>query len=474
VAPSRTGITTLTIGFDLSTALRINPCWRGTPRLAEGDQIESARGTSILSPDRRDMMRSGMADPPTALALTHEPPLPSISGTRVRSLNLIRQLANRGWKVSLFTLGIGDDPGPRDRRLLEAICERVTVAPFEASRAERYARIGLGVARRRAFQESYFHSRAAAAELERVLADRRFDVILADQLYMYPYVPDRLRATTVLDCHNVELRRIETTAATLGRNPRGVVARLQLGAVARLERDAVRSVAGVLAVSEPEREHFEQLAPGKVSLVPNGVDCAAHEFRGGTSVEPRILFIGSMDYSANADAASYLIREILPRVRRRDALLTVVGGSPPRLVARQAASAPLPTEVVGRVPSTQPYLEGSRLLAAPLRFGGGTRIKILEALARGLPVVTTSLGCEGLGLTHERELLIADDPQRFAEAIDRLLDDDELCESLARRGRQVVEERYDWRRIGERLDAALSRVAGRSWRAGDAREAGAR
>jgi len=231
--------------------------------------------------------------------------------------------------------------------------------------------------------------------------------------------------------------------------------------VARFAREAVQSAAAVLAVSEPEREYFEQLAPGRVSLVPNGVDCAGYAFRDHVPPDPRILFVGSMDYSANADAASYLIREILPDIGTRDARLTLLGGGVSRRVAREAASAAVPTEAVGRVASTEPYFERSRVLVVPLRFGGGTRFKILEAMARGLPVLSTSMGSEGLGLTHGREIVIADEPGRFAEWIDRLLEDDGLCESLARNGRRVVEERYDWRRIGDRLDDALSRVAGR-------------
>jgi glycosyltransferase involved in cell wall biosynthesis len=166
-----------------------------------------------------------------------------------------------------------------------------------------------------------------------------------------------------------------------------------------------------------------------------------------------------MDYSANADAAWYLIREILPKVNRRDAVLTLVGGGASRRLLREAASAPLAVEDAGKVRDTAPFFEGSRVLVVPLRFGGGTRFKILEALARGVPVVSTSIGCEGLGLADGSELLIADDPDAFASAIDRLLLDDELCISLARRGREVAERRYDWRVIGEALDDALARVA---------------
>ena len=401
-----------------------------------------------------------MAEARKALVLAHESPLPAISGTRVRTLNLMLQLAKRGWNVSLFALAVGEPPEDAERRRLEEICDRVVLQPFTSSRAARYRRAALGRARGRAFQERFFFSGPAARRLGEWLDGERFDAILASQLYMYPYVPERLRADTALDCHNVERHRVETMASSLWPRPRGVAARLQLGAVTRWERDAARSVGRVLAVSEPEREYFERFAPGRVSLVPNGVDCVSYAMRRELPAEPRVLFVGSMDYSANADAASYLIREILPSIGIRDARLTLLGGGVSRRVAREAASAAVPTEAVGRVVSTEPYFERSRMLVVPLRFGGGTRFKILEALARGLPVLSTSMGSEGLGLTHGREIAIADEPGRFAEWIDRLLEDDGLCELLARNGRRVVEERYDWRRIGDRLDDALSRVAG--------------
>jgi glycosyltransferase involved in cell wall biosynthesis len=396
-----------------------------------------------------------------ALFLTHEPPLPAISGTRVRSLNLLRQLERRGWRLSLFSLLTDDGVGEEDRARLGEVCERVVLEPLGASRARRYLRIALATARGRAFQEVYFFSSAAARRFRDELAAEPPDVIVAGELYTYPYVPAALRSRTVLDCYNVELRRVEAMARTLWPRPRGIVARLQRAPVRRLEERAVRSVGGVLAVSESERLHFESLAPGRTTLVPNGVDCESLRPRGTLPAQPSFLFLGSLGYSANLDSARYLLREILPRVRRSDAGMTLVGGKPPDQLRTEAADAPLRVEVTGLVPSTEPYFERSRFLVVPLRFGGGTRLKILESLARGVPVLTTSIGCEGLDLTPGREIMVADDPAEFAGSIDRLLEDDELCTSLSRYGRAKVERLYDWRRIGDRLEGAVTAVAER-------------
>ena len=162
-----------------------------------------------------------MAEARKALVLAHESPLPAISGTRVRTLNLMLQLAKRGWNVSLFALAVGEPPDDAERRKLEEICDRVVLEPFASSRASRYRGAAFSRARGRAFQERFFFSRPAARRLVGWLDGERFDAILASQLYMYPYVPERFRATTALDCHNVERHRVETMASSLWPRPRG-------------------------------------------------------------------------------------------------------------------------------------------------------------------------------------------------------------------------------------------------------------
>jgi polysaccharide biosynthesis protein PslH len=396
------------------------------------------------------------------LMLMHTTPLPLVSGERVRNFHLLRELARRDWTVSLFALRHGPAPTPEDEVTLAGLCKRVVLEDLDASSLVRYRRLATSVLTRTAFHRRFFYSAEAARRLSAWLDEEPFDAVVAESLYMYPYLPAAVRPRVVLDTLNAEVSRVRAMASVLGRSPRGLAARLQLEPVARFEAEASRSVARVIAVSEEERRYFEELAPGKVDVVPNGVDCEAIAARTGVPADPRLLFVGSMDYSANVDAVEHLIDEVLPKLERRDSKVQIVGSNPRPAVRRAAERSPFDVEVLGHVPSTEPYFEAARLLVVPLRFGGGTRLKILEALARGVPVVSTPLGCEGLGLVHERDVVVADGPAALAAAVDRLLGDGELCLSLSREGRKTVEERYDWRRLGERFEQVVSGVAERA------------
>lgn len=392
--------------------------------------------------------------PTRVLFLTHEPPLPLVSGARLRSFHLMRELAARGHDVSLFALVPADPPGPGDRARLEALGERTELRPFAPSRLGRAARMAAGTALGRAFQRDYFRDPASVAAAHRLIGELQPDVIVVGQLYMEPYVPRELSAAVVFDSHNVEQRRVATMTRAGGL--RALVARRQLKPVAAHEAAVVGRVDRTWAVSEEERRHFDALAPGRVDLVPNGVDCDGLPLRAALPAAPEVLFLGRMDYGPNVDGVRHLLEDVVPHLRHRDAVVRVVGANPPSLIGRLAEQSQLTVEVTGFVPATEPYLDVARVLVVSLRSGGGTRLKILEALARGLPVVTTSLGCEGLGLEDGRDALIADEPAQLAACVDRLLDDDELCRTLARNGRATVEQRFDWRAIGEAAERSLA------------------
>ena len=389
--------------------------------------------------------------------LTHTPPLPLWSGERIRSWYLLSELVRRDWDVSLFSLLHTDTaPSPADRTRLEETLTEVVLAPFSVSTARRRARVLRDLALRRPFQAGFFLDPEAVDLCRRWLDARAFDVVVVAQLYMAPYVPEGRYSTCLLDTHNSEARRLETMATALGTTSRGIAARLQRKPVARYERRVAAQVARVVAVSEQDSEYFERIAPGRVDIVPNGVDCEALTARPAPPDEPRLLFVGSLDYSANVDAVSYLARDILGRLPA-GVTVDVVGSNPRRAVHRLAEESSR-VRIVGQVPDTTPYWEHARAFVVPLRVGGGTRLKILEALARGVPVVSTSLGCEGLGLRVGEDLLVADLPAEFAAAVSRLLEDDDLCRRIATGGRATVEARYDWRTIGDAFEASVAAV----------------
>jgi glycosyltransferase involved in cell wall biosynthesis len=386
-----------------------------------------------------------------------------VSGERVRNWNLIRAMSDRGWRVSLFGLLHGElTPTDADWGRLREACDDVTLVPF--SRGRSHGRLLVELSLQRPFHNSFFATTSGIEACGRWLEQRAPDVVVLEAHYMAPYVPDHWLGRTVFDTHNSETRRLETMASTLGHAPRGVVARLQRRPVARFEKRLAGAVSRVVVVSNEDREFFEPLAPGRVDVVPNGVDCAGVRARLLPAVEPEILFLGSLDYSPNVDAVNFLVDEIAPRIAHPGAKISIVG-SHPRLAVHEAAKrSPLETTVVPNVPDTEPYWAAARCLVVPLRMGGGTRLKIVEALAHGVPVVSTSLGCEGLGLRDNADLLVADPAPALATLVDRLLADDELCRTLAANGRKTVERRFDWRELGASFERSLREAAPSSLR----------
>jgi len=202
----------------------------------------------------------------------------------------------------------------------------------------------------------------------------------------------------------------------------------------------------------------------QVSVVPNGVDVHGYGAPGevplngvGHSGTPQIVFIGRMDYHANVDAVQWFCRDVLPRVRhmKPDVLLQIVGGHPTGAVLRLVA--PGAVEVTGFVPDVRPYLLQASAVVVPLRIGGGTRLKILEALAMGKAVISTALGAEGLEAMGRRDLLIANSAEQFADEVVAVLADPDLRSRLGAAGRRLVVQKYDWNEIVRKLEQIYER-----------------
>jgi glycosyltransferase involved in cell wall biosynthesis len=269
------------------------------------------------------------------------------------------------------------------------------------------------------------------------------------------------------DTHNVEFDVLARTSLSAESFVRRQYARCQVGPRFRAEGRCARKVDLLLATSERDRLIFQQeLSARRVEVIPNGVDVT--EFSPAkTSGEPTtVLFTGLMSYYPNQQAVRWfldcvfpLLLKMVPRAR-----LIVAGARPPRwLIARRSDV----VEVTGAVSDMCPFFERARVVIAPLMIGGGTRVKILEAQAMARPVVSTSLGAEGLDARDGHSIIVANEAQHFAAQVGRLLADDNLAIAIGENGRRQVVAEYDWNRIGERLEYVLRQNIGLIPRGGD-------
>jgi polysaccharide biosynthesis protein PslH len=288
--------------------------------------------------------------------------------------------------------------------------------------------------------------------------EQRFDVAVCDFLDAAVNFPGRLTIPSVLFQHNVESEIWRRHAATAGNPVKKTMYGMEFQKMLRYEQIEVRKFHHVVAVSENDRTLMTQwVDPSHVTVIPTGVDLS--QYRPDPSVPepaPLVTFVGAMDWEANVDGVEYFCREIWPDVRAEvpEARLRIVGRNPDRRVQKWASDS---VEVTGRVPSVVEHLRQSAVVVVPLRIGGGTRLKIYEALATAKAVVSTTVGAEGLDVRHGRDIVLADDSKSFAHAVIMLLRDREL----RRRYEQAAAEtaaHYDWPAIGERFSGILQSV----------------
>jgi glycosyltransferase involved in cell wall biosynthesis len=239
--------------------------------------------------------------------------------------------------------------------------------------------------------------------------------------------------------------------------------RLEAWRMRKYEFRVFAALDNVIVCSELEKGHLAGISRAdRVRVVPNGVDCTYfHPPRKGYERNPaKVVFTGAMGYSPNSDAAVYFIHEVMPILRKKiqGICFAVVGRDPPaELVAlgRQWSD----VIVTGKVPDVREHVWGARIFVVPIRKGAGTRLKVLEAFAMGIPTVSTSLGAEGIEFTPEQDLLLADDPAFMADRIVELLQNPSRCEAIGKRAMALARSRYDWKAVTEGLREGYDRLA---------------
>lgn len=276
------------------------------------------------------------------------------------------------------------------------------------------------------------------------------DVIYLDHLDSHLYRNLLPACPAILDLHNIYSLIVERYASEQSNPLKKFYFQHETKLLQSIERSLVDSHCTIFAVSDSEVEFYKRLGVRSVQLVPNGVDCSqfAHLPCGRNASNSKLLFLGTMSWGPNAEAASVLIEQIFPEVKRQrpDAQLWIVGRNPPiHLLKHHEVNG---VSVTGSVPDIVPYYQNADMLVVPLESGGGTRLKILEAFAAGLPVISTPIGVEGINAQSNVHLTIASREQ-FAKTILHMMNQPQLGQQPSMNARKLVEELYDWNSIGK-------------------------
>jgi glycosyltransferase involved in cell wall biosynthesis len=295
---------------------------------------------------------------------------------------------------------------------------------------------------------------ALRKEVARRLREGTVDLCVADFLAAVPNVPAGEAVPTVLFAHNVEHVIWQRLGQVEPSRLRRALLAMEWRKMRRYEARACNRVGLTLAVSDVDRGILAALAPGaRIEAIPTGVDTAYFAPNGEREAPAALVFTGSMDWYPNEDAMRHFMTSILPRIRVQvpDVSVTVVGRNPGPALRDAAGRAGV--SVTGTVDDVRPYVAEAAVYVVPLRVGGGTRLKIYEALAMGKAVVSTSVGAEGLPLVPGEHFLQADEPATFADAVVSLIRNPPRRRSLGGAGRRLVEERYAWSQVAREFEA---------------------
>ncbi len=387
-------------------------------------------------------------------------PYPTADGLRLRIFNLCRELAQRH-EVHLFCLSRMAPSLEQESALAEAgLGLTVALKPFLSPEDKITAylkRLAQGVPPELilSWENTIYKS------LKDLQHEQRFDVALGEHLFMGRFLL-AADCPKILVEHNIE-GDLTKALVRHERIPRRWFKMIGAVWIAHYEKKVLRRVQGATAVTVNDAARLKALAPKlPVSVVENGVDCDEYAEMSAAPKGPgdSLLFVGLMSYPANIDAVRWFADEIFPLVsdRHPGTVFSVVGKDPtPEILSLDNGTT---VRVLGYVDDIHPWHRANSIMVAPLRSGGGSRLKILEAFAAGTPVISTSKGAEGLEVEDGRHLLIADSPQDFAWAVTRLSEDDELYQKLRVSARALVEEKYDWPVLAAKLEAAITEVAG--------------
>jgi len=390
---------------------------------------------------------------------------PVDKGGRIRTYQMLREIA-RLHHVTYLTLDDGTAAPDAAALASEYAAEtiRIPFTPPAKGTPGFFADLLANVFSPLPYAVSRYKSDAMSREIARLAG--KVDIVVCDFLAPAVNVPAGLGTPTLLFQHNVEAMIWERHAAVASGIKRHYMGE-QWRRMERFERKECLRFDHVIAVSPQDTAVMrERYGVSRVSDVPTGVDIEYFTASGAAERRPHeLVFTGSMDWMPNDDAMIWFATDVLPLIRAKipDVHTTVVGRTPSARLQALATSSAGGIEVTGRVPDVRPFLERSSAFIVPMRVGGGTRLKIYEAMSMGLPVISTTIGAEGLPVTDNETAVLRDDPRSFADAVIRLLETENERRRIAEAGQRLVRARFGWSGVADAfMETCASVVEGRS------------
>ena len=388
-------------------------------------------------------------------------PFPATDGGRIRVLNLLTQVS----KTDQITF-LGLETAPTDQEGI-AYLQRLGIACYLVSNQASPPKISLGTItksfiQRKPITVTRYDISSYRRKLGELVQSQNFDLIHYEMFHTAQFLAE-VDLPKVLSTQNVD-SYIWARLSEKTKNPAKKVFYLsQKRAFKRYEKLISPQFSTTTCVSETDQNWLRESCPDlRVDVIPNGVDLDLYQPNHDERIPDTLLYTGSMDWFPNEDAVIYYVNEMWPIIRSRcpNVRFLIVGQYPTENV-RKLSNLPN-IEVTGRVDDVKPYIAQSAVYVVPLRIGGGTRLKILEALAMEKAVVSTSIGAEGLDLINNEEAIIEDNPLQFAAKVVELLENPERCRQLGKKGRSRVQRDYGWQAIGEKLRSVYTSLLEKS------------
>lgn len=382
---------------------------------------------------------------------------PIDKGGKIRTYHMLKQL-KRDHQITYLTLD--DGTAAADARIQAAdYCHEVITIPHvtaEKFTAAFYSDLVSNLLSSLPYAIKKYDSAPMRERVTQLIASRDCDLVVCDFLASAVNVPRHLTCPTLLFQHNVEAMIWKRHYEVQSNRAKRAYLQEQWRKMRAFERRSCARFDSVVTVSAKDRETIRsEYEIENVYDVPTGVD--VDFFQPSEGVVPSantLVFTGSMDWLPNEDGIRYFTDEIVPLIRQKvpDVTLTVVGRNPyPSLVELSKRDPSI--IVTGRVEDVRPFMKDAAVYIVPLRIGGGTRLKIFEAMAMGLPVVSTSIGAEGLPVRNGEEIILADTPERFAASVVHLLEDQDAARRFGQQAAASIRESFGWRGVAEKFAA---------------------